>query len=153
MPSATIGKPDRHLRSTQRLWPKGRHAISTIAIAILVRLALACAGGYLSFNGDLGAGPAGRLGLVLVGPCLAAALWCLMVEQLARHLGFASQEGRYSISGLLSWSLHEMTEVPANECRAHPGCPDPAATERIGPEVSKAASERSRVDGFGSLCS
>ena len=52
--------------------------MSTIAIAILVLLALAGAGGYLSFlNGDLGTGPAGRLGLVLIGPCLAAALWCL----------------------------------------------------------------------------
>ena len=51
--------------------------MSTIAIAISVLLALAGAGGYLSFNGDLVTGPAGRLGLVLVGPCLAAALWCL----------------------------------------------------------------------------
>ena len=51
--------------------------MSTIAIAILVLLALAGAGGYLSLYDDLGTGPAGRLGLVLVGPCLAAALWCL----------------------------------------------------------------------------
>jgi hypothetical protein len=51
--------------------------MSTIAIAILVLFALASASGYLSFNGDLGTGPARRLGLVLVGPCLAAALWCL----------------------------------------------------------------------------
>jgi len=54
--------------------------MSTIAIAILVLLALAGASGYLSFNGDLGTGPAGRLGLVLVGPCLAAALWCLWLS-------------------------------------------------------------------------
>jgi hypothetical protein len=51
--------------------------MSTIAIAILVLLVLAGVSGCLSFNGDLGTGPAGRLGLVLVGPCLAAALWCL----------------------------------------------------------------------------
>jgi len=51
--------------------------MSTIAIAILVLLALAGAGGYLSLYDDLGTGPVGRLGLVLVGPCLAAALWCL----------------------------------------------------------------------------
>jgi len=51
--------------------------MSTIAIAILVLLALAGVSGYLSFKGDLGTVPAGRLGLVLVGPCLAAALWCL----------------------------------------------------------------------------
>ena len=51
--------------------------MSTIAIAILVLLALAGASGYLSFSGDLGTGPARRLGWVLVGPCLAAALWCL----------------------------------------------------------------------------
>jgi len=51
--------------------------MSTIAIAILVLLAFAGASGYLSFDGDLDTGPAGRLGLVLVGPCLAAALWCL----------------------------------------------------------------------------
>jgi hypothetical protein len=76
-----------------------------------------------------------------------------MVEQLALDFGFASQEGRYSIGGILSWSLHAMTEVPAKERRAHPGCPDPATTERIGPEVWKAASERSRVEGFGSLYS
>ena len=50
--------------------------MSTIAIAILVLLALAGAGGYLSLYDDLGTGPVGRLGLVLVGPCLAAALWC-----------------------------------------------------------------------------
>jgi hypothetical protein len=51
--------------------------MSTIAMAILVLLVLAGVSGYLSFHGDLGTGPAGRLGLVLVGPCLAAALWCL----------------------------------------------------------------------------
>jgi hypothetical protein len=51
--------------------------MSMIAIAILVLLALAGVSGYFSFNCDLGTGPAGRLGLVLVGPCLAAALWCL----------------------------------------------------------------------------
>ena len=51
--------------------------MSAIAIAILVLLALAGASGYLSFRRDLGTGPAGKLGLVLVGPCLAAALWCL----------------------------------------------------------------------------
>ena len=51
--------------------------MSMIAIAILVLLALAGVSGYLSFNGDLGTGRAGKLGLVLVGPCLAAALWCL----------------------------------------------------------------------------
>jgi hypothetical protein len=77
MPSAIIGELARHLRSTQRLWPRGRHAMSTIAIAILVLLAVAGASGYLSFRRDLGTGPAGKLGLVLVGPCLAAALWCL----------------------------------------------------------------------------
>jgi hypothetical protein len=49
--------------------------MSTIATAILVLLVLAGVSGYLSFRSDLG--PAGRLGLVLVGPCLAAALWCL----------------------------------------------------------------------------
>jgi len=36
-----------------------------------------------------------------------------MVEQLAEHFGFASQEGRNSIGGILSWSLHAMTDVPA----------------------------------------
>ena len=51
--------------------------MSTIAIAIPVLLALAGVSGYLGFRRDLGTGPAGRLGLVLVGPCLAAALWCL----------------------------------------------------------------------------
>jgi hypothetical protein len=51
--------------------------MSTIAIAILVLLALAGASGYLSINGDLGTGPSWKLGLVLVEPCLAAALWCL----------------------------------------------------------------------------
>ena len=40
-----------------------------------------------------------------------------MVEQLAPHLGFASQEGCYSISRILSWSLRAMTEIPA-ACRA-----------------------------------
>ena len=76
-----------------------------------------------------------------------------MVEQLAQHFGFASQEGRYSISGILSWSLHAMTEVFAGDRRPHPGFPDPATTERIGPEVRKAASEGSRVEGFGGFCS
>ena len=51
--------------------------MSTIAVAILVLLALAGVSGYLGIRRDLGTGPAGRLGLVLVGPCLAAALWCL----------------------------------------------------------------------------
>jgi hypothetical protein len=75
MPSAIIGDLARHLRSTHRLWPRGRQAMSTIAIAILVLLVLAGVSGYLSFRRDLGT--AGRLGLVLVAPCLAAALWCL----------------------------------------------------------------------------
>ena len=51
--------------------------MSAIAIAILVLRVLAGVSGYLSFNGDLGTGPAGRLGLVLVGPCLAAVFRCL----------------------------------------------------------------------------
>jgi hypothetical protein len=62
-----------------------------------------------------------------------------MVEQLAQHFGFASQEGRYSIGGILSWSLHAMTEVFAVERRPHPGFPDPATTERMAP-TSEAAS-------------
>jgi hypothetical protein len=38
-----------------------------------------------------------------------------MVEQLALDFGFASQEGRYSIGGILSWSLPAMSEVPAGD--------------------------------------
>ena len=36
-----------------------------------------------------------------------------MVEQLAQHIGFASRECRYSIGGILPWSLRAMCEVPA----------------------------------------
>jgi hypothetical protein len=42
-----------------------------------------------------------------------------MVEQLALNFGFASREGCYSIGGILSWSLHAMTEVPAGDRRPH----------------------------------
>ena len=76
-----------------------------------------------------------------------------LVEQLAQDFGFASQEGRNSIGRILSWSLHAMTEVFAGDRRPHPGFPDPATTERIGPEVRKAASEGSRAEGFGGFCS
>ena len=41
--------------------------MSMIAFAILVLLALAGVSGYLGFRRDLGTGPAGRLGLVLLG--------------------------------------------------------------------------------------
>jgi hypothetical protein len=44
-----------------------------------------------------------------------------MVEQLALDFGFASQEGRYSIGGILSWSLPAMSEVPAGDRRPDPG--------------------------------
>ena len=42
-----------------------------------------------------------------------------MVEQLVEHLEFARQEGCYSISRILSWSLRAMTEVPAEDRRPH----------------------------------
>ena len=38
-----------------------------------------------------------------------------MVEQLAQHFGFTSQEGRYTIGGLLAWSLYAMTEAAARD--------------------------------------
>ena len=44
-----------------------------------------------------------------------------MVEQLALDFGFASQEGRYSIGGILSWSLPAMSEVPAGDRRPDRG--------------------------------
>jgi hypothetical protein len=51
--------------------------MSTVAIAILVLLLLGSASAYFGFRQDVGIGLTGRLGLALVGPCLAAALWCL----------------------------------------------------------------------------
>ena len=46
-----------------------------------------------------------------------------MVEQLALDFGFASQEGRYSIGGILSWSLPAMSEVPALAAASWPEPP------------------------------
>ena len=51
--------------------------MSTIAIAILVLLLLGSTSVYYAFRRDIGTGLPGKLGLVLVGPCFAAALWCL----------------------------------------------------------------------------
>ena len=48
-----------------------------IAIAISVLLLIGSTSLYLGFCRDVGTGIAARLGLVLVGPCIAAALWCL----------------------------------------------------------------------------
>ena len=48
-----------------------------------------------------------------------------MVEQLALDFGFASQEGRYSIGGILSWSLPAMSEVPARDRRPDHGPGEP----------------------------
>ena len=92
MASAIIGNLVRPLRSTRRLRPRGRHAMSTIAIAILVLLAWPVTADL--FNGDLGTGPAGRLGLVLAGPCLAAALWCLWWSRLAPLMWFAAPDAK-----------------------------------------------------------
>jgi hypothetical protein len=47
--------------------------MSTIAIAILTLLLLGSTSVYYAFR----LGLPGKLGLVLVGPCFAAALWCL----------------------------------------------------------------------------
>jgi hypothetical protein len=44
-----------------------------------------------------------------------------MVEQLAQDSRFASQDGRYSIGGILSWSLRAMFEVPAGDRRPERG--------------------------------
>jgi Protein of unknown function (DUF3309) len=51
--------------------------MSTVAIAILVLLLLGSASTYCGLRRDVGTGPTGKLGLVLMGPCLAAGLWCL----------------------------------------------------------------------------
>ena len=51
--------------------------MSTIAFAISLLLLLGSASVYFAFRPDAGTGIAGKLGLVLVGPCLGAALWCL----------------------------------------------------------------------------
>jgi len=67
----------KHLRKTRRLWPTGRYAMGPIAIAISVLLLIGSTSLYLGFCRDVGTGIAARLGLVLVGPCIAAALWCL----------------------------------------------------------------------------
>ena len=52
-----------------------------------------------------------------------------MVEQLALDFGFASREGRYSIGGILSWSLPAMSEVPAGDRRPRRGLPDQVTPE------------------------
>jgi hypothetical protein len=59
--------------------------MSATAVAIMVLLLLGSTSAYLGFRRDAGTGIAGMLGLVLVGPCLAAAWWCLWWS--------ASQEG------------------------------------------------------------
>ena len=51
--------------------------MSTIVIAILVLLLLGSISGYCGCRREIGTGLANRLGLMLVGPSLAAALWCL----------------------------------------------------------------------------
>jgi hypothetical protein len=51
--------------------------MSAIAIAILVLLLLGSTSVYFGFHRDIGLGLPGKLGLGLVGPCFAAALWCL----------------------------------------------------------------------------
>jgi len=51
--------------------------MSTIVIAILVLLLLGSISGYYGCRQEIGTGFTKRLGLMLVGPCIAAALWCL----------------------------------------------------------------------------
>jgi hypothetical protein len=51
--------------------------MSTIVIAILVLLLLGSISGYYGCREETGTGFAKRLGLMLVGPCVAAAFWCL----------------------------------------------------------------------------
>jgi hypothetical protein len=51
--------------------------MSTIMIAILVLLLLGGISGYYGCRLQIGTGLANRFGLMLVGPCVAAVLWCL----------------------------------------------------------------------------
>jgi hypothetical protein len=51
--------------------------MSMIVIAIFVLLLLGSISGYYSCRREIGTGLANRLGLMAVGPSLAAALWCL----------------------------------------------------------------------------
>ena len=51
--------------------------MSMIGIAILVLVLLGSISGYYGCRQEIGTGLAKRLGLMLVGPCVAAALWCL----------------------------------------------------------------------------
>jgi hypothetical protein len=51
--------------------------MSTIVIAILVLLLVGSISGYYDCREEIGTGFTKRLGLMLVGPCIAVALWCL----------------------------------------------------------------------------
>ena len=55
----------------------GRRTMSPIVIAILVLLLLGSISAYYSCRPEVETGLANRLGLMLVGPYLAAASWCL----------------------------------------------------------------------------
>jgi hypothetical protein len=78
--------------------------MSTTIVAILVLLLLGSTCAYFGFRRDARTGIGGMLGLALVGPCLAVALWCLWWS--------ASQEGHQFFGCLLSWPPHRRAEAP-----------------------------------------